>query len=89
MFGKGQVYRTPVSDLVDLLERIYTTVYNITTQMQHTVMHGSKFNTSWTFPLPLMEAMLRFMEHKDKIKSKFSLFVAIGFMYRFVLVQKL
>ena len=44
--------------------------------------------TVWTYPMPLMEAMLRFMEHKVK-KSQFSVFVAIGFIYRFVLVQKL
>ncbi|PSN45947.1 hypothetical protein C0J52_16547 [Blattella germanica] len=25
---------------------------------------GSRLNTGWIFPVPLMEAMLRFMEHK-------------------------
>ena len=48
------------------------------------ITHGSRLKTGWTFPVPLLEAMLRFMEHKVK-KSHFSLFVAIGF----VLVQKL
>ena len=37
---------------------------------------GSKLNTGWTFPVPLMEVMLSFMEHKVK-KSQFLLIVAI------------
>ena len=52
------------------------------------ITHGSRLNTGWAFPLPLMEAMLRFMEHKVK-KIPFSLFVAIDFIYKFVLVPKL
>ena len=51
------------------------------------VTHRSRLNTCWIFPVPLMEVMLKFMERK--VKSQFSLFVAIGFIYRFVLVQKL
>ena len=49
---------------------------------------GSMLNIGWAFPVPLMEATLRFMAHKVK-KFLFSLFVAIGFIYRFVLVPKL
>ena len=28
------------------------------------ITHGSRLFIGWTFPVPLMEAMLRFMEHK-------------------------
>ena len=52
------------------------------------ITHGSRLNTGCTFPVSLMEAMLRFMEHKVK-KCQFSVFVAIGYIYRFVLVQQL
>ena len=34
-FVKDQVYRTPVRDLADLLERIYTAVNNALPQMLH------------------------------------------------------
>ena len=50
------------------------------------ITHGSRLNTGWIFPVSLMEAMSRFVKHKVK-NSQFSLFVAIGFVYRFVLVQ--
>ena len=34
------------------------------------IIHGSRLNNGWTFPVPLLEAMLRFMEHK--VKKQFS-----------------
>ena len=49
---------------------------------------ASDYPNGWTFPVSLMEAMSRFMEHKVK-KSQFSLFVAIGSIYIFVFLQKL
>ena len=33
------------------------------------ITHG--LNTGWTFPVPVMEAMLRFMEHKVKKSLSF------------------
>ena len=62
---KDQVYRTPVHDLTDLQERIYAAVSNVIPQMLHNTW--SRLNTGWIFPVILMEALLRFMEHKDKI----------------------
>ena len=35
------------------------------------ITHGSRLNTGWTFPVPLMEAMLRFMEHKVRKNRSF------------------
>ena len=52
------------------------------------ITHGSRLNTGGDISVPLVEAMLWFMEHTIK-KSQFSLFVAAGFIYRFVLIQKL
>ena len=54
--------------------------WSIMSHHRYFMTHGSMLNTGWTFPVPLIEAMLRFMEHKVK-KSQFSLFVAIGFIY--------
>ncbi|PSN38105.1 hypothetical protein C0J52_00865 [Blattella germanica] len=50
---------------------------------------GSRLNTGWIFPVPPMEAMLRFMEHKVSKNSQFSFFVAVGFKYILLLIQKL
>ena len=52
--------------------------------------HGSRLNAVWTFPVPLMEAMLRFMEHRPMVKKfQFSRFLTFGFIYKFVLPQTL
>ena len=83
-FVKDQIYKTPVHDLSDLEERIYATVINITSHMLHNIWIQVEYQ--WTFPVPLTEAMLRFMEHKVE-KTQFSLFVAFGFIYKFVLVH--
>ena len=37
------------------------------------ITHGSRLNTSWSFPVPLMEGTLRFMEHKVKNIPLFTL----------------
>ena len=84
-FVKDQVYRTPVYDLADLQERIYAAIKKVTYRCF--ITHGSRLNSGWIFSMPLMDSILRFME--QKIKSKFSLFVSIDFIFRFVLVQKL
>ena len=74
---------TPVRDLPDLEDRTYASVSNVITRIfQNT---GWWFNTGWTFSRATNG---RFMEHKVK-KSQFSVFVAFGFIYRFILVQKL
>ena len=70
-FVKDQVYRTPVSDLVDSHERIVSAVNNVTQQMIQT--HGLRLNTGWTFSVSLMEAILSFMEHEIKKFSVFNL----------------
>ncbi|KAJ4427656.1 hypothetical protein ANN_25304 [Periplaneta americana] len=64
-FVKDQVYRTPVRDLADLQERIYAAVNNVTPQMLHNTWVEVEYR--WIFPVPPMEAMLRFMEHKSWI----------------------
>ena len=79
-FVHDQVHRSPVRDLADLQERIYAAANNVTPQMLH--------NTWVEVGHFLLETMLRFMEHEVK-KSQFSVFVAIDYIYRFVLVQKL
>ena len=68
-FVKDQVYKTPVHDLADLQERIYAAVNNVTPQMLHNTW--VKVDTSWTFPVSLMEAKLRFMEHNVKKNLNF------------------
>ena len=68
-FVKDQVYRTTVRDLAGLQERIYAALNNVTPQIL-----GSRLSTGSAFPKSLIEAMLRFMEHKVK-QSQFSLFV--------------
>ena len=67
-----------LKDLADSREGIHVAVNNVAPQMLH------RLNTGWTLRMPLM----RFTEHKVK-KFQFSLFVAIGFIYRFVLVLKI
>ena len=37
------------------------------------ITHGSRLNIDWTFPMPTMEAMLRFMQHEVKKISVFTL----------------
>ena len=85
-FVKDQVQRHQY-----VICQIYKKEFMLLSTMSHHrcfITHGSRAKAGRTFPVPLMETMLRFMEHKVK-KSQFSVFVAIGFMYRFVLVQKL
>ena len=77
----------PVCDLADFQERIYAAVNNVTPQMLHNTWVEVEYRLD--IPVPLMEAMLRFMEHELKTESLFSVFVGIGHIYRFVLVQKL
>ena len=43
------------------------------------ITHGLRLKHGWTFPMPLMEAMLWFMQHKVE-ESQFSLFVVICFI---------
>ena len=86
-FVKDQVYRTTVCNLADLQERIYAAVNNVTPQMLHNTWVEVDYQLD--ISRATMEAMLRFMEHKAKKKSQFSLFVSIGFIYRLVLVRKL
>ena len=63
-FVKDQAFRTPVCNLAELQERIYSAA---ALSHQRCIMtHGSRFNTGWTFPMSLIEAMLRFMEHEVK-----------------------
>ncbi|PSN49126.1 hypothetical protein C0J52_07244, partial [Blattella germanica] len=72
-FVKDHVYRTPVCDLADLQERIFVL---LSTMLHYRcfITLGSRLNTGWIFPVPPMEAMLRFMEHKvTKIPSFHSL----------------
>ena len=69
-FVKEQVYTTPVRDLAELQERIYAAVNNVTAQV---ITHGSTLNTSRTFPVALMEDMLRLMELTVK-QNKFAVF---------------
>ena len=86
VFGKYQVYRTPVRGLENL-QRIIL----LLSTMSHYrcfITHGSRLNTGCTFPVPLMDAMLRFMERKVN-RRPLSLLVAIGYIYIFVLVHKL
>ena len=56
-------------DLADLQERIYAAINNATPQVLHNTWVEVEYR--FDFPVPLMEAMLRFMEHKVK-KSQFS-----------------
>ena len=73
----NQIYRTPLRDLVDLQERIYATVKNVTLEM-FLITHGSRLNTGWTFLVPLMLVMLRFMEHRVNKFPVFTLCNNIG-----------
>ena len=69
-FVQDQVDTTPVCDSAD-----YNKEFMLLSTMSHYrcfITHRSRLNTGWTFPVPLMEAMLRFIEHKAK-KSQFSL----------------
>ena len=64
-FVKDQIYRTPIRGLANLQERIYAVIIHVITHTHtHFTTHESKLNTGWTFPVPLMAAILRFMEHK-------------------------
>ena len=63
-----QFYSTPVHDLTDLQQRIYATLKS---HHRYFITHGSRLNTGCAFPVPLMEAMLRFMEHKLKTIPSF------------------
>ena len=73
-------------DFAELQEGIYAAVNDVIPLMLHNILVD--VNTGWRFPVSLMEAIFWFMEHKVK-KSQFSLFVRIGFIYIFMLVQKL
>ena len=86
-FVKVQVYRTSVCDLADLYKKEFILLSTMS-HHRYFITHGSRLNTGLTFPVPLMEVMLRFMEHEVK-NSQVSLFVANCFISRFVLVQKL
>ena len=77
-FVKDQVYRTPVRDLADL-QQFHTTIpHNTWVEVEYRL----------NIFVPLMEAMLRFVEHRIK-ESQLSLFLEICSIYRFVLVQDL
>ena len=63
-FVKDQVYKSPV---VYVIWQTYMKEFMLLQTMSHhrcSITHGSRLNTGWTFPVPLMEAMLGFMEHK-------------------------
>ncbi|KAJ4442648.1 hypothetical protein ANN_04237 [Periplaneta americana] len=79
-FVKDQVYRTPVRDLADLQERLML----LSTMLHHRcfITLGSRLNTGWIFPVPPMEAMLRFMEHKVQVCHHFWSFFKISSQIR-------
>ena len=64
-------YITPVRDLADLNERLYAAV----DMSQHRcfIMHGFRLINSSTFPMPLMEAMFKFMGNMVKKIPVFTL----------------
>ena len=84
-FVKDKVHRTPLRDMADLRVRICAAINNVTPQMLHNTW--IEVDTGLIVPVPLIEAMLRFMEHE--VKNHSFHFVAIGFIYRLLLFQKL
>ena len=91
IFSCGGLLRTRSTGHPYMIWQTYKKEFMLLSTMSHHrcfITHGLRLNTDSTFPVPLMEAMLRFMEHKEK-NSQFSLFIAVGFIYRFVLFQKL
>ena len=67
------VKRIIVRDFSELQERIYVAVNDATPQMLHNIWLEVEYRTGSTFPVPLMEARLRFMEHTVKNLSLHSL----------------
>ena len=61
-FVKDQIYRKPY-----VIWQTYKKEFMLLSTMSHHryfITHGSSLNIGWTFPIPLMKALLRFMEHK-------------------------
>ena len=77
MFVKDQVYMTPVCNLADLQQRIYAAVNNVIPQMLH--------NTWVEVEYRLDISRATNISHVEVYeKSQIFLFIAIGFIYRFV-----
>ena len=63
-FVEDYVYRTPW-----VIWQTYKEEFMLLSAMSHHrcfITHGSRLSTGWTFPMLLIEAMLRFMKHKAK-----------------------
>ena len=90
-FFCGGLLRTRSTGHQYVIWQTYKKQFMLLSTMSHHrcfITHGLRLNSGWAFPVPLMETILTVMEYKFK-KSQFSLFVAMCFIYRFVLVQKL
>ena len=63
-FIKDQVYWTPVRDLANTKKEFM--LLSTMSHLRFFVIHGTRLITDWIFPVPLMEAMLRFTSHNVK-----------------------
>ena len=90
-FPCGGLLRTRSTGHQYVICQTYKKEFMLVSTMSHHrcfIIQRSRLNTGWTFSVPLMEAMLSFTEHKIKKILVFNL-CSIGFIYRFILVQKL
>ena len=82
---KDQVYKIPVHGLADLQERNYAAVSNVTPQILHNTWVRVEYRLDISCATD--ERHVEVYGTYGKI-SHFSLIVAIGFIYRFVLVNQ-
>ena len=71
-FFCGGMLRTRSTEHQYVIWQTYKKKFMVLSTMSHRrcfITHGSKFYTSWTFPVLLMKAMLSFIEHSVKNPS--------------------
>ena len=86
-FVQDQICRTQVRDLVDFKKDLM--LLSKISHHRFFITHGSRLNIVWTFPVHYWKPCWGLWNIRQNKKTQFLLFVTIGFMYGFVLVQKL